>query len=187
MTRSGWRLVSAPVVARAATLLWVAVLGAVTACVPSGPARDAEWVPFTSEEGGFRALFPVAPTHKTSADGREHRYTAQYARGSRLLRASYELDYDTSVSLEDRFAAVGRSADVQGPVNPAAVTIDGNAGMEATYKMVSGSTTATMRHCIFHVGTTSYQLLAVMTERGQDADADAEAERFFGSFELLTP
>src|SRR5688572_25115221 len=73
-----------------------------------GPSPADPWVPFESKEGNFKALFPQRPTHKTTKDGREHRYTVEYRGGRRVLRVSYEHDYDTGVAIAERFKQVGK-------------------------------------------------------------------------------
>jgi hypothetical protein len=171
--RSRTTEVAFPPVATSALLLAAAM---VLAC------GSGEWVAFESPEGGFRVEFPVKPTHTTSADGQEHRYTAQYGLADGLLRASYELDFDTTTTIESRIAAIESAPAVTRFTGPVTVTVGGHPGLEASYEMEEGGTSFAMRHRIFHVGTTSYQLQAVI-EEGQSAEPDVE--RFFASFALL--
>jgi hypothetical protein len=150
----------------------------------SGAGRFDAWVPFESREGNFKALFPVPPTHTTTADGKEHRYTAQLRRGRLLLRAAYEHGYDTSIPVARRFAEIAKLPDVRGAITPAAVSLAGRPGMEATYEMMDAADAFVVRHRIYHVGRTSYQVQAVAAKSER---AEAEIDRFFSSFQFLSP
>jgi hypothetical protein len=166
---------------------WLIVILAAAVALPgcprfAGPVQPKPWVAFESKEGKFKALFPIQPSHKTSGDGREHRYTADYRNGARVLRVAYELDYDSSITLADRFEAVANMEGVRGDVRTVEISLGGHPGMEAEYEIVDDESTIVMRHRIYHVGTTSYQVLAGMF-KGEDAHQDVE--RFFQSFELL--
>lgn len=166
--------------------LLISAASLVLCCTGCGPKNEptpaANWSVYKYPEGGCKVLFPVPPSYTVSSDGKEQRHTAQYREGKRLLRVSFERDFDTSVPIANRFAEVAKLPKVRGAVTTSNVVLGPHQGMEAKYAMETEGKTLNFRHRIFHVGTSSYTLMSV-TAVGENADGDIE--RFFGSLELL--
>ena len=147
------------------------------------PSSTNPWSSFSSTEGNFRASFPTKPSHTASNDGREQRYTSQVWDGQLLLRVAYELNAGVEISPEERLEVTTKTLGAQN-VSILPLTLQGHAGAEAIYKTREGRDTFHFRHRIYHVGETSYQVMVVVANAQR---ADAEAERFFATFELLDP
>jgi len=145
------------------------------------PQQPAPWMTFTSAEGNFKTQFPASPTHSLSSDSLEHRFTAQYANGARLLRVGYEHNSNQNDTLADRIERLS-ALSTTGKVTSVAISRDGHPGMEATYDMLSGEHTFIVRHRIYVSETTSYQVISVML-KGENAAADTR--KFFAAFRIL--
>ena len=149
----------------------------------TGQNANKPWFPFTSVEGNFRTSFPTEPTHTTSDDGLEHRYTSQIRRGLLLFRASYELNADLQTTPKERLELTTKTMAAEN-VTIETLDLQGHPGAEATYTTRDEGTVVRLRHRVYQVGDTSYQVMAVMANGER---ADAEANRFFQSFQLINP
>ena len=158
------------------------IVFAAAGLLAAGCFPEKKWLPFESKDGNFKVEFPAKHKSTTSADGKEHRFTTEYRGGRRVLRVGYELDADVGVSIANRFKEVERLPKVRGPVKVTTIKFGKHPAMEATYQMGEGPRAIMFRHRIYHVGTTSYQVIAAM-QTGENGQKDAE--RFLASFQLL--
>lgn len=145
---------------------------------------SSAWVPFDSSEGKFRVSFPGRPTRTVSSDGREVRFSTPSTSGRCLLRASYDEKANTNLPLQARFDAVAKLPKVKQMTPSVEVLTGPHKGLEARYEMHSEDAVRLVRHRVYHVGETLYQVM-VLAERG--AEAEADFDKFFASFEILDP
>lgn len=166
-----------------AGLPWIVVclLAGCGQMIPSPVASFTVWAEFKSQEGGFRASFSGVPEHTTSDDGKEHRYTSQYRGGKRALRVAYEHDFDTSIPVAARLEKIKEEMQPS-KAETREVELEGHPGMELSIEFERDGSPWKARIRYFHVGTTSYGLLA-FAERGEDAEADFR--QFFASVRLI--
>ena len=152
-------------------------------CCGVPPNSSSSPKPFTSQPGNFRASFPTEPTHHTSDDGLEHRYTSETRRGRVVFRASYELNAGIVVSPAERMQITTDELGAQ-DVTIRSLILQGFPGAEARYSTHDPDGTIHVRHRVYHVGDTSYQVIVGWEDGLEVTEA---ANRFFNSFELIDP
>lgn len=172
--------------ARWRRLVSLTLAGFISGCcfcpVPPGdvPAPVDSWHEFTSVEGNFRASFPKRPELSASDDGLEQRYTAELRNREEAYRAAYELSANPTLSPMEKMKLTARELQAEN-VSIHELQLQGHPGAEGIYTTVDGPHRYHVRHRIYHVDTTVYQVMVVVgnAEPGDDAD------RFFDSFQLL--
>lgn len=156
-------------------------------------ALAAEWVPFASETGRFKSLFPVEPVasaRKLPVGMSEidyHSFVAVTAKGSIIYTINYS-DYpsDIPAAEQQRFLAGARDATLRGLKGKLAADTElkvlGHSGREFTIVAENEKKPVLFHTRAFVAGNRMYQLQIV--RMGNTPLDLADAIRFFAHFEL---
>jgi len=159
----------------------------------AAPIWAAEWIPFTSDAGQFKAMFPVEPvasSRKLPAGTGEidyHSFVAVTAKGTIVYSISYS-EYPSAIPAADRqrFLAGARDATLRGLEGKLAadteMQIQGHAGREFTIVAQSEKRPVLFHSRSFVAGKRLYQLQIV--RMGNTPLDLADAIRFFAHLQL---
>jgi hypothetical protein len=159
----------------------------------AAPLAAAEWKPFISDSGQFKALFPVEPVasaRKLPAGSGEidyHSFVAVTAKGTVVYSISYS-DYPSAIPAVDRqrFLAAARDATLKGLDGKLAADTEmqilGHSGREFTIVAESEKRPVLFHSRSFVAGKRMYQLQIV--RMGNTPLDLADAIRFFAHLEL---